>query len=100
MLQMRSSFSFLDLLFGDGVVHVQYWKSLECLRAFTSSADHAKSFGQYFREMVATGAFAIWHELYVIRPGEYENVYGSCPLIGFGAIPGAKLSRWTRRLRR
>ena len=91
LLNTRIHASVIDLLFGDGVVHIQYWKSLEALRTFNTSADHAASFGQYFRELVNTGAFAIWHELYVVRPGEYENVYGNCPLIGFGAIPGAKI---------
>lgn len=91
LLSVRKYGGLLDLLFGDGNVEVQYWDSFESLTAFNNNRHHAASRAQYYREAEATQAVSIWHETYIVRPGDYEAVYGNCPPIGLSAIRNATL---------
>lgn len=74
-------------------VIVQYWRSFEHLEAYARSPEHAHwpawtDFNRRVRS--SSGDVGIWHETYLVRAGEYENVYGSMPRMGL-ALAGRHL---------
>lgn len=81
----------LDFLFGDGVMTVQYWRSMDDLSNFNKEKDHMASRKQYYNEMEQAGIVSIWHETYLIQPGSYECVWGNSHPIGLAAVPGVTI---------
>jgi hypothetical protein len=73
------------------VMVVQYWRSFEDLERFARSADDPhfpawKRFNArigYSREK--PGPVGIWHESYMVQPGQFEVVYGNMPVFGLAA---------------
>ncbi len=70
------------------VMVVQYWRSFEDLERFARSADDAhfpawKRFN--VRVGYTDGAVGIWHESFLVQPGQYEVVYGNMPVFGLAA---------------
>ena len=66
---------------------VQYWRDVESLNAYARSRDQVhlpewRAFNHRARQ--AQGAVGIWHETYVIGPGQYETVYVDMPPHGLG----------------
>ena len=78
---------------GRTITVIQYWKSLEALEAYASNSEQKKrpawtSF--YKRSTRGTGAVGIFHETYVVRPGEVESLYVDMPAdFGLGGAVGA-----------
>jgi len=72
---------------------VQYWESVEDLRAYARDADakHLDAWQSYDAETAASGAVGIWHETYRVDPDDYETVYNRMPAHGLGAAEGAAL---------
>ena len=81
LLHARTHFNF------PGVMVVQYWRDFEALEAYAKARDHAHlPAWQAFNKAVASnGDVGIWHETYVIGPGQYENIYNNMPPFGLGA---------------
>lgn len=70
-----------------GTTMVQYWRDVESLNAYARSREHAhlpawRDFNRAARR--SQGAVGIWHETYVIGPGQYETVYVDMPRSGLG----------------
>lgn len=70
-----------------GLTLVQYWRSVEHLNAYAASREHAhlpawRDFNRNVKK--AAGAVGIWHETYLIKPGQYETVYVDMPKSGLG----------------
>lgn len=68
---------------------VQYWRSFEHLEAYARGKgyEHLPAWQQYNQRIhVASGDVGIWHETYVVAPGQYENIYGSMSAFGLGRI--------------
>ena len=70
-----------------GLTQVQYWRSVEHLNAYARSRDHVhlpawQAFNRRARQ--AEGAVGIWHETYVVQPGQYETMYVALPPTGLG----------------
>lgn len=65
---------------------VQYWRSFEHLEAFAKDrADpHLEAWRNYWRRVGKSPRTGIWHETYLVRAGEYENIYGNMPPFGLG----------------
>ena len=63
---------------------VQYWRSLDQLMAYARNRDavHFPAWARFNREIGSNGDVGIWHETYVIKPGEYECVYNNMPAYG------------------
>lgn len=85
-LQQHPELGLLGLQF-HGLTTVQYWRSVEQLNAYAASRENAhlpawRAFNRNARK--AVGAVGIWHETYVIKPGQYENVYVDMPRSGLG----------------
>jgi hypothetical protein len=67
-----------------GVATVQYWRSFEDLEKFArDKADPHLEAWRRFNKLIGTdGSVGIWHESYLVEPGNYECVYNNMPLFG------------------
>ena len=64
---------------------VQYWRSFDHLEAYARARDksHWPAWLEFNRLMKdLRGDVGIWHETYLIRAGEYENIYSGMPVMG------------------
>ncbi|HLJ22696.1 MAG TPA: DUF4188 domain-containing protein [Candidatus Acidoferrales bacterium] len=72
---------------GLGKVIVQYWRSFDHLEAYARAKDkeHWPAWVAFNRRVGSSrGDVGIWHETYVIKPGNYETVYSGMPPYGLG----------------
>ncbi len=71
-------------IYWPGVGTIQYWRSFEDLEGFArSKIDPHLASWRRFNKMVGTdGSVGIWHETYIVEPGNYEVVYNNMPLFG------------------
>lgn len=71
-------------LYWRGVGLIQYWRSFEDLERFARSVEepHLKAWQRFNRVVGADGSVGIWHETYLINPGNYEAIYGNMPIFG------------------
>jgi hypothetical protein len=70
-----------------GPMVVQYWRSAEQLMAFARDADnpHLDAWRRFNRRVASNGDVGIWHETFVVQPGNYEAFYGNMPRVGLAA---------------
>ena len=64
---------------------IQYWRSFDHLEAYARAREkqHWPAWLEFNRLMRdSRGDVGIWHETYLIRAGEYENIYSGMPLMG------------------
>ena len=75
-----------QMWFSRTIILVQYWRSFEQLTAYAKAKDraHLPAWQAFNRSIGTDGAVGIWHETYVIEPGQYENVYVNMPAFGLG----------------
>jgi hypothetical protein len=80
LLHSRSHLGFRQTLL------VQYWRSFEQLNAYASSQSnaHLPAWKKFNQTVAGNEAVGIWHETYLVRSGEYENVYVNMPAYGLG----------------
>ena len=66
------------------VCFLTYWRSFEDLEHFARSADepHLGPWKRFNQSVGADGTVGIWHETYLVQPGQYEAVYGNMPVFG------------------
>lgn len=90
-------------LIGRGVLMVQYWRSFEDLENFARNQDdpHLEPWRQYNKAVGASGVVGIFHETYLVQPGQYEAVYANMPEFGLAAatkrVPANNKLRKTAR---
>jgi hypothetical protein len=87
-LQARPESGFLGYN-GMGKIIVQYWRSFDQLEAYARSKDlsHWPAWVDFNRRVGATREdVGIWHETYIIKPGQYEAVYSGMPPYGLGKV--------------
>ena len=68
---------------------VQYWRSFEHLEAYArnKNQEHWPAWVAFNKRVGASsGDVGIWHETYVIKPGQYEAVYSGMPTYGLGRV--------------
>jgi hypothetical protein len=77
---------------GRTITVIQYWKSFEALEAYASQGDrkHRPAWTAFYKRSTrGTGAVGIFHETYVVRPGEVESLYVDMPAdFGLGGAVG------------
>jgi hypothetical protein len=80
LMNARTHFGFPN------VFTVQYWRSFEHLEAYAKSATgaHLPAWQAFNKAVGSNGDVGIWHETYVIKPGQYENIYNNMPPFGLG----------------
>ena len=73
---------------GRTTIMVQYWRSMPQLLAYAKNRDaaHLPAWRAFNRAVGTDGSVGIWHETYLVRPGQYENVYVNMPLFGLGQV--------------
>jgi hypothetical protein len=73
---------------GRTTLMVQYWRSEEDLLRYARNKQqaHAPAWRQWIRRWAGAGAVGIWHETYVIEPGQFECVYHHMPGFGLGKV--------------
>jgi hypothetical protein len=80
LLHARTHFGFPNIFV------VQYWKSFEHLEAYAKNgaAAHLPAWQVFNRAIGSNGDVGIWHETYLVKPGQYENIYNNMPPYGLG----------------
>ena len=80
LLHARSHFGFRN------VMVVQYWRSFEHLHDYATNKTqaHLPAWQKFHKSIGMNGDVGIWHETFLVREGEYENVYGNMPAYGMG----------------
>jgi hypothetical protein len=78
LLHVRQHFS------PSGALLIQYWRSFEHLEAYARDPQrqHLPAWQWFNGKLGSNGDIGIWHETYLIRAGEYENIYSGMPLMG------------------
>ncbi len=93
--------------YGRGPALVQYWRSFEDLERFARDRDdpHMPAWQRFNRNVGGDGSVGIWHETYLVEPGNYEAIYSNMPVFGLAkatehvrAVGGRETAR--RRLMR
>ena len=66
---------------------IQYWRSLEDLDTFARnpSDPHLGPWKKFNQAVGSNGIVGIWHETYLVNPGQYECIYGNMPRFGLAA---------------
>lgn len=67
-----------------GAAVVQYWRSFEDLERFARDPQdpHLPAWQRFNRTVKSDGSVGIWHESYLVEPGQYEAVYNNMPVFG------------------
>ena len=75
-----------EFWFGRTVIMVQYWRSIEHLMSYAldKDAEHVPAWKAFNKAIGKNGDVGIWHETYVIAPGNYESIYVNMPPFGLG----------------
>ena len=80
---------------GRTITVVQYWKSFEALEAYAANSErkHRPAWTAFYKRATSgTGAVGIYHETYIVRPGEVESLYVDMPEgFGLGGAVGTAL---------
>ncbi|ALF52275.1 transcriptional regulator [Nostoc piscinale CENA21] len=76
---------------------VSYWRSLADLEHFARNPSdlHLPAWQRFNKAVGNDGSVGIWHETYIIEPGQYEAIYGNMP--AFGLAAATKLVPITKR---
>ncbi len=73
-----------EMWFGRTTLMVQYWQSFEQLNRYAQNrdAEHLPAWSAFNRRIGTGGDVGIWHETYLIAPGQHESVYVNMPTFG------------------
>ena len=69
---------------GRGTTLIQYWRSYEQLEQYARGGIHLQAWKKFNQSVGTDGTVGIYHETYMIQPGQYECVYGNMPRYGLG----------------
>lgn len=67
---------------------VQYWRSEEDLMAYAKGQKHLTAWKNFNKKVGNNDAVGIYHETYVIKPGQSESIYGNMPKFGLAKAMG------------
>jgi hypothetical protein len=72
---------------GRTTLALQYWRSLDDLQRYAHAKEnqHVPAWRRWLQRTGLDGAIGIWHETYLIGPGQHECVYVHMPAFGLGA---------------
>ena len=70
--------------FGRTTILLSYWRTADDVQRFASDpeAPHAPAWRAFNKQIGAGRDIGVWHELYTIRPGDYEGTYVNMPAFG------------------
>lgn len=92
-LYRRPELGFLGgefFLYWRGPALVQYWRSFEDLWRFAHDRDapHLPAWRRFNQTIGADGSVGIWHETYIVEPGNHEAIYDNMPVFGLAKATG------------
>ncbi len=65
-----------------GVSLIQYWRSYEQLERYARGGTHLAEWKKFNQAIGTDGTVGIYHETYVVHPGQYECLYNNMPKFG------------------
>jgi hypothetical protein len=67
-----------------GPILIQYWRSFEDLDRFARSRSdpHLPAWSKFNRTAARDGSAGVFHETYIVHPGQFEAVYVNVPRFG------------------
>ena len=67
-----------------GVTMLQYWRSFEDLERFAKDPNdpHLPAWQRFNKEARKSGGVGVFHETYMIEPGNHETIYSNMPPFG------------------
>ncbi len=70
--------------FSRTTIMVQYWKSFEHLEEYAKSSNskHLPAWSNFNKKIKSNGDVGIWHETYLLKPGNFESVDNNMPEFG------------------
>ena len=74
--------------FGRNIISIQYWESFKKLEHFARAKDltHLPEWQKFLKKVGTNGDVGIWHETYIIKKGQYENIYANMPPFLLGKV--------------
>ncbi len=71
-------------LSGRTLMMLQYWRSFEHLHAYAHAKEleHLPAWADFNRRVGGNGSVGIFHETYLVGPGQYEAIYANMPRFG------------------
>jgi hypothetical protein len=72
--------------YGRTTLILQYWESKEKLLDYATNtiAEHLPAWKAFNQAGDTSSEFGIWHETYLVTPGQYEAIYVNMPPFGLG----------------
>jgi hypothetical protein len=72
---------------GRTTIMVQYWRSFDALERYAKdqSDEHLPAWRNFNQRVASNGDVGIWHETYMVNPGQFECVYNNMPRFGLAA---------------
>jgi hypothetical protein len=67
---------------------IQYWKTEEDLLAYAKGQKHLSAWKNFNKKVGNNGAVGIYHETYIIKPGQFESIYGNMAKFGLAKAMG------------
>jgi hypothetical protein len=73
---------------GRTLIQVQYWKSMDQLMDYAKARDgeHLPAWRAFNKTIAKDATVGIWHETYLIKKGQFENIYHNMPAFGLGCV--------------
>ncbi|HTC84537.1 MAG TPA: DUF4188 domain-containing protein [Rhizomicrobium sp.] len=86
LLWQRNFFS------GRTTLNLQYWESAEKLFAYAQDREgkHFPAWSDFNRRAKDNASVGIWHETYILKPEDCENIYRDMPAFGLGGAIGVR----------
>lgn len=69
---------------------VQYWKSEDDLMKYARGEKHLKAWKNFNEKTRNNDAVGIYHETYLIKPNQFESIYGNMPRFGLAKALGIR----------
>jgi hypothetical protein len=73
----------------EGPVSVQFWRSFEDLERFAHNPGdpHLPAWRAFYQsQKQGDGSVGIWHETYLVQPGQFEALYAGMPRFGLASV--------------
>jgi hypothetical protein len=76
-----------SVMYWPGLAVIQYWRSFEHLHAYAHQREgkHLPAWAEFNRRIGNNGAVGIWHETFIVQPGNHEAIYANMPRFGLAA---------------
>ncbi|GAK40916.1 DUF4188 domain-containing protein [Paenibacillus urinalis] len=65
-----------------GITLLQYWRTYDQLEKYARGGTHLVEWKKFNQSVGTNGTVGIYHETYMIQPGQYECIYGNMPKFG------------------